>query len=158
MSDQTITDLFGMKADAAAEELPPRLASALQHPYDDGSAWGSMHEMALVFVALIHRGRGERSDDLTAVYTMLDMWYPEVGAERIEQVVRDALLTFISTAREQMLDVAIAALHQSMPRDQRIAVLTDLFDLALAEGFIVPGEAAFIQRLARAWDIEQDAP
>lgn len=158
MSDQSMTDLFGSSRDAAVEEWPAPLASALQHPYDDGSAWSSMHEMALVFIALMQYGHGERTDDLAAVYTMLDLWYPEVDEARAEQVVRDALLTFVGNAREQMLDVSIAALHQSMPRDQRIAVLTDLFDIALAEGFIVPDEAAFIQRLARAWDIEQDAP
>jgi uncharacterized tellurite resistance protein B-like protein len=39
-----------------------------------------------------------------------------------------------------------------------MAVLSDLVELALAEGFIVPAEAAFIQRLAHAWDIEQEAP
>jgi len=43
-----------------------------------------------------------------------------------------------------------------MPRDERIAVLSDLADVAMSDGFVVPDEASFIERLAQDWDIERD--
>ncbi len=158
MDDPLIGSVLDMEPGDPVDALSYDWAAALQTPRDDGTDWSSMHEMALVYLVLVHRGAEERPEGQVALYEMLDLWYPEAPEQRIHRVVHEATLMFLSDARDQMLDVSIADLSGTMPRDQRIAVLSDLVELALAEGFIVPAEAAFIQRLAHAWDIEQEAP
>lgn len=134
----------------------------MQTPIDDGSDWSALHELSLVYLTLVyHPGRARfpeeaRSEGRTLVHETLRMWYPDASDERINRALQEALLVHISPMREQMLAIAVNSLRQSMPRDQRIAVLSDLADLAMEEGFVVPDEASFIERLARDWDIERD--
>lgn len=124
---------------------------------DDGSDWSSLHELALIYLALTHSSEAEvRPPDMDTVQTMLKTWYPGASPARIEAALQEALLAYVSDTGELMLSVAVASLRQTMPRDQRIAVLSDLTDIALADGFIVPDEASFIEKLAQEWGIEQD--
>lgn len=132
---------------------------------DDGSDWSSVHELALVYLTLVYNPeRGEhpeeaiRSEGQQMIHETLRMWYPEVGNERVARALHEAMLVHISPMREHMLSIAVTSLRQSMPRDQRIAILSDLADLAMNDGLIVPGEVSFIERLAQDWDIERDVP
>lgn len=126
-------------------------------PYDDGSAWSSLHEMALIYLALLHSSDDDlRADSVAMTRELLLDWFPDVEEQRLHRVIHDALLVQIGTEGDAMLNAAVEALRQSMPRDQRIAVLSDLADVAMADGFVIPDEASFIERLAQEWDIERD--
>lgn len=126
-------------------------------PYDDGSAWSPLHEMALIYLALLHSSDHDlRTDSVALTRDVLLDWFPDVDEERLDHVIQDALLVEVSTLGDEMLNTAVEALRQSMPRDERIAVLSDLADVAMSDGFVVPDEASFIERLAQDWDIERD--
>lgn len=126
-------------------------------PYDDGSAWSPLHEMALIYLALLNSSDDDlRTDSADMTHDLLVTWFPDVNDQRLERVIREALLVHVSQSGDQMLATAVESLHQSMPRDQRIAVLSDLADIAMADGLVVPDEASFIERLAQEWDIERD--
>ena len=113
--------------------------------------------MALIYLALLHSSDHDlRSDSVDLTRDVLLDWFPEVDDQRLERVIQDALLVEVSTLGDEMLSTAVEALRQSMPRDERIAVLSDLADVAMADGFVVPDEASFIERLAQDWDIERD--
>jgi len=134
-------------------EASPTMSS----PYDDGSAWSSLHEMALIYLALLHSSDHDlRSDSVELTREVLLDWFPDVDEQRLNHVIHDALLVEVSTLGDEMLTTAVEALRQSMPRDERIAVLSDLADVAMSDGFVVPDEASFIERLAQDWDIERD--
>lgn len=125
--------------------------------YDDGSAWSSLHEMALLYLTLLHSTSEEdQADHVATARDLLLTWFPDLDDRRLERVIQQALLVHVGEAGDRMLATAVESLRQSMPRDQRIAVLSDLADLAMADGFVVPDEASFIERLAQEWDIERD--
>jgi len=149
---------FASVDDVQAGEAPSLAASAPAEPHDDGSRWSSLHEMALIYLALTYTTGEERTADVETIQIILETWYPDASQARIARVINDATLVFIGQGREQILAVSVASLRRTMPRDQRIAVFSDLVDIALAEGGLLPNEASFIERLAREWDIEQDAP
>lgn len=116
-----------------------------------------MHEMALIYLTLLNSSDDQvRRDSVAMTRDLLLDWYPDVEKGRLDQVIREALLLQLGPASEQMLTTAVEALRQSLPRDQRIAVLSDLADVAMADGFVIPDEASFIERLAQEWDIERD--
>ena len=129
----------------------------MHSPYDDGSAWNSLHEMALIYLSLLHSSEEDfRTERTELTRDLLVTWFPDVDDERLDRVIHRALLVHISEAGDQMLATAVESLRQSMPRDQRIAVLSELADIAMADGLVVPDEASFIERLAQEWDIERD--
>lgn len=129
----------------------------MHSPYDDGSAWSSLHEMALIYLSLLNRSEDDlRSDNAVRTRDLLETWFPDVDGRRLDCVIQEAVLVHISEMGDHMLAAAVESLRQSMPRDQRIAVLSDLADIAMADGLIVPDEASFIERLAQEWDIERD--
>jgi uncharacterized tellurite resistance protein B-like protein len=126
-------------------------------PYDDKSAWSSLHEMALIYLALLNSSDNDlRSDSVPVTRDLLRSWFPDIDDQRLDQVIQDVLLIQLSTLSDRMLSAAVESLRQSMPRDQRIAVLSELADVAMADGFVIPDEASFIERLAQEWDIERD--
>lgn len=113
--------------------------------------------MALLYLALLSNSEEDlRTDRAGVTQDLLGTWFPDVDDRRLRRVIQEALLAHVSEAGDQMLAATVESLHQSMPRDQRIAVLSDLADIAMADGFVVPGEASFIERLAQEWDIERD--
>lgn len=126
-------------------------------PYDDKSAWSPLHEMALIYLALLNSSDDDlRSDSVAVTRDLLRSWFPDIDDQRLDQVIEDVLLIQLSTLSDRMLSTAVESLRQSMPRDQRIAVLSELADVAMADGFVIPDEASFIERLAQEWDIERD--
>ena len=126
-------------------------------PYDDESAWSTLHEMALIYLALLNSSDDDlRQDSMSMTRDLLLDWFPDVDEQRLDRVIQEALLLQLSPSSDHMLTTAVEALRQSMPRDQRIAVLSDLADVAMADGFVIPDEASFIERLAQEWDIERD--
>lgn len=130
----------------------------MHSPYDDGSAWSSLHEMALLYLTLLYSADDDPRTETGAAMTrdLLLTWFPDVDARRLDRIIQQALLVHVGEAGDQMLAAAVESLHQTMPRDQRIAVLSDLADIAMSDGFVVPDEASFIERLAQEWDIERD--
>lgn len=129
----------------------------MHSPYDDGSAWSSLHEMALIYLTLLHSAEAtSQADRADTARELLLSWFPDVDDRRLDRVIQQAMLVHIGEAGDQMLTAAVESLHQTMPRDQRIAVLSDLADIAMADGFVVPDEVSFIERLAQEWDIERD--
>ncbi len=120
-------------------------------------SWSALHDLALINLVLAHGPGGQElfAEDALVQQT-LQRHSPEAPPQRIRQALRDALLVYVGAASEQMLDLAVVSLGQVLPRARRVAVLEDLADLASADGHIVPSEIAFIQQLARRWNVEQE--
>ena len=126
-------------------------------PASTGSAWSPLHDLALVYLALMH-GADAEIDPVESKVTSekLRSWYPEEGQEQIERVMKEVMLMYVGGSSEQMLETSVASLREALPKGQRIAVLNDLADIASADGFIAQGEVSFIQQLAQRWEVDQD--
>lgn len=124
---------------------------------DAQPAWGPLHDFALICLALMHgtdEEAGPAEDE--AVLHILAERYPEAGPERTRRALHEAMLTYIGVAGNQMLDIAVVSLRQTLPKQRRIALLDDLASIASADGSVMPAEVSFIQHLAREWDVEQE--
>ncbi len=121
------------------------------------SEWSTLHDVALLYLALAHGA--DLEIDPSEQETMVDRlkeWYPEVGPSRAQRILHEVMLTYLGGHSRQMVDAAMASIKASMPKKDRIAVLNDLADLAIADGALVPGEVSFIRDLARYWELEDD--
>jgi uncharacterized tellurite resistance protein B-like protein len=119
--------------------------------------WTPLHDLALVYLALMHRPDNEINPaEMATMIEKLHGWHPVTDPDLVGKVVQDVLLIYMSGASEQMVETSAASLRETLPRNQRLAVLNDLADIAFADGSIVPGEVSFIQQLALDWGIDQE--
>lgn len=119
--------------------------------------WSPLHDLALIYLALTHGADADLDpSELDAMSVKLNDWQPGTGMKRIQKVMNEVLLVYMSPQRDDMIDTAVVSVYESMPKPTRIAVLNDLADIASADGVIVGGEISFIQDLARRWDVEGD--
>lgn len=121
----------------------------------DHSDWTPLHDLALIYLALMHGADAEIDPAETHVTAAkLLNWHPGEDESQVEQVMKDVMLVYVGGSSQQMLDTSVISLRETMPKGQRIAVLNDLAEIASADGMVVHGEISFIQQLAHHWGIE----
>lgn len=120
-------------------------------------AWTTMHDLALIYLALTHGADAELdSAEVDAMSSKLQAWGHDVDRDRVRKVMHEVMLAYMAESGDQMLETAIASVGETLNKPRRIAVLNDLADIASADGMVVMGEVNFIQQLAREWDVDQD--
>ena len=121
------------------------------------SEWSVLHDVALLYLALAHGTDLEiDSTEQATMVERLKLWCPEEGPARAQRVLNEVMLTYLGGHSREMIDAAIASIKAAMRKEERIAVLNDLADLATADGTLVPGEVSFIQQLAHYWELEDE--
>ena len=119
--------------------------------------WDQLYDLALVYVALTHSSKhGDSTAETAAVLESIMHYVPNASSEEVEQAIDRAKYAFFSLSGERMLESAVISLRKHLEMDQRVEILDDLASLATADGSLVSAEAAFLQQLAKHWEIEQD--
>lgn len=114
-----------------------------------------LHDLALLYLGLAH-GADEDLDpaETRQISASLRRWQPNKDPALIDHVIREATLTYMNGANPQRLDEAVDVLKKALPQDLRATILSDLSDIARADGEILTEEKDFIYRLAGEWGIE----
>lgn len=125
------------------------------HTENGPSDWGSLHDLALLYLALAH-GTDLEIDpaEQSTMIEKLTAWEPGISSDHVSKIFDEVMLTYLGGYSREMLDAAVASIKDSMDKSHRIAVLNDLAELASADGAIVPGEVSFIQDLAQFWEVD----
>ena len=119
--------------------------------------WSQVHDLALIYLSLMHGADAEIDpNEQEVVAEKLTKWCPDVGHERVQKVMDEVMLMYVSMTSQNMLDLAVADVRASMSNNQLVGVLNDLADIANADGVLYDGEVGFIQHLARYWELEQE--
>lgn len=121
-------------------------------------SWSPLHDLALLFLSLTHGTDADLdAQEKDAALRCLKRWFPRAKADQIRRASDEVLFVYLGEGRDSMIQNAAESLRQVLTPEQRIGVLNDLADLAVADGSVQPTEVAFIQRLATYWDIEPQA-
>jgi uncharacterized tellurite resistance protein B-like protein len=121
------------------------------------SDWGPLHDLALIYLALAHGTDLEiDGSEQEKMVEQLKAWNADAASAQPERILDEVMLTYMSDHSREMVEASMVALKESMDRNERMAVLNDLADLASADGMLVPGEIAFIQQLAAFWDMDKE--
>lgn len=118
-----------------------------------------LHDLALLYLGLAHGA----DDDLHPQETMeiaakLRRWQPDKDPALIDHVIREATLTYLNGANDQRMSEAVHVLGGQLGKPLLKAILTDLVDIARADGVVVTGERTFINEIADAWNLEIAPP
>lgn len=126
-------------------------------PSGEAPGWSPIHDLGLVYLSLLYGVDVDNDPGETdVVHHKLQAWVPEEDPRRIQRILDEVMLVFISTYCDLMLETAVVSIRYSMSKSKRFAVLQDLMDIASADGMIVPDEVQFIQQIAHEWDLDQD--
>lgn len=120
--------------------------------------WGLLHDLALLYLALVHGADAEIApSELEVMAAKLKDWRPAARRSDIQRITDEVMLIYVSQSGRQMLEASVVSLQEQLAKVQRVAILNDLAELASADGLLAPGEVSFIQQLARQWGVDQDA-
>ncbi len=126
---------------------------------DDNDDFKPIHHLALVYVALAHQSDKILSDvELDAIRKKISEWLPNALPADVHEVVEHALKIYARGPEDEVTARAIDVVQKSVPMHQRSALLADLIFVAMADNVILVEERAIIERLARAWGIEEKDP
>ncbi len=121
----------------------------------DNINWSPVHDLALVYLALMHGADAQIDPAETATMNeKLKTWAKNFTPEKLDDIIRHVMLVYVGENGRRMLDASVVSLRQSLAKGQRIAILNDLADIASADGMLASGEVNFIQQLALLWDVE----
>ena len=114
-----------------------------------------LHDLALLYLGLAH-GADEDLDpqETLEIAAKLRRWQPDKDPKLIDHVIREATLTYLNGPTDQRLHEAVAMLGGQLRRSLLEGILSDLIDIARADGSVVPGERSFIRDIAEAWNLQ----
>lgn len=145
----SLAEIWGIKSTGEAL-LEKTTATVAEDP-----TWSLLHDMSLICVVLAHSTDNELAPaEIDAILLRLHQWQPDLEADELQDVVRDALRFYSSGPDQEALGASLKAIKEALPPIQRIAFLDDLVFIAKSDGIINDNEREMIQSLSEAWGVE----
>jgi hypothetical protein len=125
-------------------------------PVSEIEEWGTLHDLALLYLAFMHGSRAIKAPFTTqSVVRKMQYWQPQYDADTLRALLSNVLLVYVSLWGEKMLEVAVASLRRDLPEQQRAEILLDIASMVCEGGLYYPDDADFIERIAQAWAVER---
>lgn len=113
-----------------------------------------LHDLAFLFLALAHGTDDElHPDEQRKMSVRLRTWQPNKDPALIDHVIREAALTYLEGHDRDRLEGIVTELGQQLSDDLKLALLSDLREIAEADGTVMAAEAGFLQKLASRWSV-----
>lgn len=119
-----------------------------------------LRDLALLYLALAH-GTDQDLDPAEMDLIARRLLDAEAGVSHgtVLRALKDALEVYVRDDRRAYIDRAVDHLRQAAPPRLRRRILSDLTEIARADGKVLYAEAAFIGELAFAWKTDEtEAP
>ena len=125
---------------------------------DTQKDWTTLHDLAIVYLALAHGTDAHLGDDELAVMTTrLGDWVPELDEMDVRLVVMEALSVYLECIGEMEVRRSMIAVRHDINMINRFHALDDLVVIAEADGIMLPSEQGMIESLQRIWNIQPSA-
>ena len=110
-----------------------------------------LHHLVLLYLSVAYEA-DQHFDPLErqAVIQLASQWVPSLSPKRIEEVV-DAAFSAARSGHAMEVDQLARELGTMLTPEQRRHVLTDLGQIARADGYLTAGEASTISRIRALW-------
>jgi uncharacterized tellurite resistance protein B-like protein len=120
------------------------------------NAWTPTHDLALIYVALAYGTDHELSDnELDAITGALREWNPEADEVDVQEIVMEAATIFLEGDAGEEVSRSIETLSGQLNDDERRRALTDVMNIAEADGVVLEREQGLISRVADAWSLKR---
>jgi hypothetical protein len=119
--------------------------------------WSKTHELAYLYLALAHGADQDlaKSEKKTIVQKV-EAWDPLIGHQGALDLLNQVAKTYMADRKSgdaSRTRAAIRRLKGAMSKDELSRALTDLVELAQADGVILDAEWDFIDDAKKAWGV-----
>ncbi len=111
-----------------------------------------LHDLAFLYLELAH-GADHDLDyrEQRTIAAKLRQWQPYKNPKLIDHVIREATLSYLEKPSDAQMDALIDKLAKALPEALREHIISDLKEIAQADGEVLAAEERFIGRIARVW-------
>ena len=121
----------------------------------DRTDWTVIHHLAYVYAAIAYSDGSLSEDELDVFCRNLNDWVPQEDPEDLRRTVMTVVEAYGDDNKRQehgSLYRSIGVVADELDDEARAEALSDLLDIAVADGRFDPGENALLLRLRQAWD------
>ena len=120
-----------------------------------------LHDLSLLFLCLAHGADQELSvEERDMMLHRLRKWLPDQNPALIEHVIRDAALSYLGGLDEEHFEELVLRIKDRLDANLRQVVLTDLAEIAEADGVVRISEVQLLAHVQSIWtgsDLESKA-
>ncbi len=132
-----------------------RYAQALidiTRPQEDD--WSLMHDIGALYVILAHSTDNQLSaDEIKTMVQRLMAWAPKLEEEDIRVVLRQVVKWYGTSPDQQALSGVVRSVRENMSSVQRLMVMSDLHEIAQADGEMLDEERDMLATFMRSLDV-----
>ncbi len=132
-----------------------RYAQALiniTRPQEDD--WSSMHDIGALYVILAHSTDNKiSSGEIATMVQRLMAWAPKLEEEDIRVVLRQVVKWYGTSPDQQALSQVVRSVRENMSAVQRVMVMSDLYEIARADGEMLEEEREMLATFMRSLDV-----
>lgn len=111
----------------------------------------SLHRLVLLYLYVAYQADHHFDPrERQAVIELATRWAPDVEADEVAKVV-DAAFKATRSGGSAEVDTLAQEVGLELTPDERLRVLTDLGQIARADGYLSTGEAGIISRVRSIW-------
>ena len=116
-----------------------------------------LNELTLIYLTLAYETDRELDEaEMDTITTKVRDWIPEAAERDVDDIVHEAMYTYVQSPDQRVFVEAVEAVGRSVPERQRKALLVDLRHVAEADGNMCDNEHRLIQELARVWELDAE--
>lgn len=120
----------------------------------DQEDWTLLHDIGLVYIILAHATDNELSEpEISTLVGKAREWQPAWTEESVRAILRVALAYYSSSPGAEGLQRSVLSIGHRLPLMQRLALVSDLFAIAEADGLILDSEREMISAFMEAWNV-----
>lgn len=116
-----------------------------------------LHELVLLYLGLARADNDLDPNETQEIALKVRQWQPNKDPALIEHVIREAELTYENEHGVDRIQEATVELGEALPESLRRDIMSDLTDIARADGRVEIDETHYINQIARGWgfDLEE---
>jgi uncharacterized tellurite resistance protein B-like protein len=116
--------------------------------------WSLLHDVGALYIILSHATDNEISaDEIAVMVRRLMAWAPRLEEEDVRQVLRQVLRWYGEQPDEQALGGIVRSVRENLSSVQRLMVMSDLYEIAQADGTLLDEERTMLGSFMRALDV-----
>lgn len=108
----------------------------------------ALRALALLYLVIAYAPDDEISDEERELITrQLAQWIPETSIAEVELALKDAMVVFLTSSTEKIVDSATETIRRLVPAHQYTVIFEDLKSIAQADDVMLIEERTWLRRL-----------
>jgi uncharacterized tellurite resistance protein B-like protein len=116
--------------------------------------WTLLHDIGALSIILAHSTDNEiGAEEVQVMVDRLMAWAPKLEEQEVRAVFKAILKWYATSPDQEALGKVVRSVRENLSAMQRLMVLSDLYEIAQADGTMLDAERDMLESLMRALDV-----